>query len=114
MKIAGYSPVGDLIEGAVPFIDGAWFIPALGAFEVILGLALLAGGHALVVLTTMAHLAGTFAVFVFTPEVAFQDANPLLLTMEGEFVVKNLVLIAAALTVIRVPGIVTRRPSSAR
>ena len=42
---------------------------------------------------------GTALVFVVRPEVAFQDGNPLKLTVEGEFVIKNLVLIAAALVV---------------
>jgi putative oxidoreductase len=45
------------------------------------------------------HLTGTFLVLVTQPQVAFQDGNPLLLTTEGEFVVKNLVLIAGALLV---------------
>jgi putative oxidoreductase len=34
---------------------------------------------------------------VMEPELAFQNANPLLLTTIGEFVVKNVVLISAAL-----------------
>lgn len=40
------------------------------------------------------HLTGTFLVLVTQPGVAFQDGNPQLLATEGEFVVKNLVLIA--------------------
>jgi hypothetical protein len=38
-------------------------------------------------------------VFVVLPDVAFQDGNPLKLTVEGEFVVKNVVLLAAAMVV---------------
>jgi len=45
------------------------------------------------------QLAGTFLVLVIRPETAFQQGNPLLLTMEGEFVIKNLVVIAAGLAV---------------
>ena len=44
-------------------------------------------------------MAGTFLVLVVKPEIAFQGGNPLLLTTEGEFVIKNLVLIAAGLVV---------------
>jgi hypothetical protein len=44
-------------------------------------------------------MVGTFIVFVMLPEVAFQDGNPLKLTIEGEFVLKNLVLLSAALVV---------------
>jgi hypothetical protein len=41
------------------------------------------------------HLSGTFLVLLLRPDVAFVDGNPLLLTVEGEYVVKNLVLLAA-------------------
>ena len=44
-------------------------------------------------------MAGTFLVLVMHPEVAFQDGNPFLLTVEGEFVIKNLVLLSAALVI---------------
>jgi putative oxidoreductase len=45
------------------------------------------------------QLAGTFLVLLIWPEAAFQEGNPLFLTTEGEFVIKNLVLIAAGLAV---------------
>ena len=45
------------------------------------------------------QMAGTFLVLVLRPDVAFQAGNPFLLTTEGEFVIKNLVLIAAGLAV---------------
>lgn len=38
-------------------------------------------------------------VFLVLPQVAFSKGNPLLLTVEGEFVAKNLVLLAAGLVV---------------
>jgi hypothetical protein len=44
-------------------------------------------------------MAGTFLVLVTLPAVAFQQANPLLLTAVGEFVVKNVVLLSAGLVV---------------
>ncbi len=42
---------------------------------------------------------GTFLVLVLRPDVAFQGSNPLVLTVEGEFVVKNLVLLSAGLVI---------------
>jgi hypothetical protein len=42
---------------------------------------------------------GTFLTLVILPERSFQGGNPLLLGVLGEFVVKNLVLIAAGLVV---------------
>jgi uncharacterized membrane protein YkgB len=53
----------------------------------------------LVLAVLSVQLIGTFLVFLLHPEVAFQDGNPLKLTVEGEFVVKNLVLLAAAMVV---------------
>jgi hypothetical protein len=41
------------------------------------------------------QMAGRFLTFVVLPHVCFRHGNPLLLTVEGEFVVKNLVLLAA-------------------
>lgn len=98
LKVAGTTPVADLVAGTVPWVDRTWFVPALGAAEMIMGVALLVGRlmpFVCVVLT--AHLCGTFLVLVMEPQLAFQNGNPLLLTTIGEFVVKNLVLISAAL-----------------
>lgn len=101
LKLLGVSPVTELVAGAVPFVNPSWFVPMLGLIEVVLGVSLLVSAHPLVAVAMVAHLAGTFSVLVMTPEVAFQGINPLLLTTEGEFVMKNLVLVAAALAVIR-------------
>lgn len=97
LKVAGTSPVADLVADTVPLLDGSWFVPLLGGFEVVLGIALLAGSNLLVLTGLVVHLLGTFAVLATQPELAFQQGNPLLLTTEGEFVVKNLVLLSAGL-----------------
>lgn len=98
LKVANATPVAALVAGAVPWLDPSWFVPALGVLEVLLGVALIAGRWLTAVGVVLAgHLSGTFLVLVMQPEVAFQHGNPLLLTTEGEFVVKNVVLISAAL-----------------
>ena len=100
LKVADRTPVGDLVAGTVPWLDPGWFVPALGAFEVVLGIALIVGYRlGWVALLMAARLAGTFLTLVVQPDVAFQQGNPLLLTTEGEFVAKNLVLVTAALVV---------------
>lgn len=88
-----------LIAAIVPsFVDPALAATAIGGFEVVLGLAILAGRRLpLVLAVAIGHLAGTFLVLVLRPDVAFMGGNPLMLTVEGEFVMKNLVLIASAL-----------------
>jgi uncharacterized membrane protein YkgB len=100
LKLSGGTPVAELVAKTVPFLPKQYFVPALGTFEVLLGIALLVGRRLdLVVLLLVMHLSGTFLVLVVQPGEAFTDHNPLMLTMVGEFVVKNVVLIAAALVV---------------
>ncbi|ONI84719.1 hypothetical protein ALI22I_29860 [Saccharothrix sp. ALI-22-I] len=100
LKVAGTSPVHELIADTVPFLPASWFVPVVGVFEVLAGMALVVGVRVrLVAAVTALHLLGTFLVLLVQPGVAFRDGNPLLLSVTGEFVVKNLVLFAAALVV---------------
>jgi putative oxidoreductase len=89
----------------IPGVEAAWFVPFLGAVEVALGAVLLFGKGLRVVLPLLAaHLAGTFLTLVTQPAVAFQDGNVLMLTTEGEFVIKNLVLLSAVLVLYGLRG----------
>jgi uncharacterized membrane protein YkgB len=98
LKIGNATPVGELVAHTVPFLPAHFFVPALGVFECVLGLALLIGRQmAFIALLMIAHLCGTMLVLVTQPSVAFSGGNPLVLTMTGEFVVKNVVLISAGL-----------------
>lgn len=100
LKVADVTPVGDLVASTVYWLDPDWVVPALGVGEVLIGLGLLFNRALRLVLAVfVAQLVGTFLVLVIQPDVAFQDGNLLLLTTEGEFVVKNLVLISAGLVV---------------
>jgi uncharacterized membrane protein YkgB len=100
LKIAGESPVAKLVADTVYWINPDWFVPVLGAFEVFVGIGLLLGrGLRLVLVLFALQMIGTFLVLVIEPDVAFQHGNPLLLTTEGEFVVKNLVLLSAGLMI---------------
>jgi uncharacterized membrane protein YkgB len=112
LKVANVTPVGDLVAGTLPFVDPAWFVPFLGGVEVALGLGLLIGRAITVISAVLvAHLCGTFLVLVIQPELAFQNGNPLLLTTIGEFVIKNVVLIAAALVLAARMHKATAKPS---
>jgi hypothetical protein len=76
------------------------FVPFLGAWEMAVGGGLLfAVALRLTLFLFWLQMAGTFLVLVLRPDIAFQAGNPFLLTMEGEFVIKNLILIAAGLAV---------------
>lgn len=84
----------------VYWFDPEVIVPALGAFEIVVGALLIANRFLRLALALFAaQMLGTFSVLLLLPTVAFQDGNPFLLTVEGEFVVKNLVLIAAGMVV---------------
>lgn len=101
LKVIGGSPVADLVHATLPWIDQGILLPALGWIEIVLGLALLAGRpRRLALVAVAAHLAGTFLVFIQAPSQVMSGGNPLLLTGNGEFVLKNIVLISAALVLL--------------
>ena len=101
LKLTPSSPVAQLVADTVPFLPKNIFVPALGLFEIFLGVALIIGRRLdLIGVLLVAHLIGTFLVLVVTPREAFINGDPLMLTMVGEFVVKNVVLIAAGLVVV--------------
>jgi putative oxidoreductase len=100
LKVTGQTPVGELVADTVFWLNPDWFVPLLGVFEVLVGVGLLFGRGLRLVLALFAlQMIGTFLVLVVQPDVAFQDGNPLMLTTEGEFVVKNLVLLSAGLMI---------------
>ncbi len=100
LKVFDVSPVHDIVAATVPWANPDWFVPFLGLIEVAVGLGLLFRFLLRLVLALLVtQMLGTFLVFALVPDLAFQGGNPLLLTTEGEFVLKNLVLLGAGLTV---------------
>ncbi len=100
LKVFGVTPVADLVADTVYWFDPDWVVPVLGWAEMVVGVGLIFGVWLRAVLALfVAQMAGTFLVLVVQPDVAFTDGNPLLLTVEGEFVVKNLVLLSAGLVI---------------
>ena len=100
MKVFDVTPVADLVASTVYWFDPNWVVPVLGVLEVIVGVGLLFRIALRLVLGLFAvQMVGTFLVLALLPEVSFDGGNPLLLTVEGEFVVKNLVLLSAGMVV---------------
>lgn len=112
LKVTGTTPVADLVARTVPWLDPRTLVFALGLVEVVLGVALMVGRRLRwVALLVVLHLCGTFLTLVVQPSAAFQTGNPLLLTMTGEFVIKNLVLITAGLAIMSADAPVRQRVS---
>lgn len=102
----GLSPAEDLVKATVFFIDPNLFFPVLGVWEVLIGLFLIVRPLIRVALLLLAlQMPGTFLPLLILPEVVW-TAFPFALTMEGQYIIKNLVLIAAAIVV---GGTVRRR-----
>lgn len=103
LKVVGKSDVFSLVAGTLPFMNPFVFVPVLGVIEVVLGIGLMSGRLPRVVfVVVIAHLAGTFLTIFTVPNMLWHNHDPLLLSMDGEFVLKNLVLISAVLVLLGV------------
>jgi uncharacterized membrane protein YkgB len=99
LKIFGISPAGELVAATVYVVDPALFVPVLGVWEVVIGLCLLYRPLIRVgIVLLFVQLPGTFFPIVLLPEVVF-TTFPYGLTVEGQYIVKNLVIIGAALVI---------------
>ena len=93
------SPADDLIQRTVYWFDPDVFIPILGAWEVLIGACLLMRPLIRVaILLLFLQMPGTFLPLVLLPDVCFTHV-PWAPTLEGQYIIKNLVLISAAIVV---------------
>lgn len=111
--IPGASPAEALVKATVPFVDPDAFYPVLAVWEMLIGaLLMIRPGARLALLLLALQMPGTFLPFLVLPDVCwarFPFAQPwdvFVLTLEGQYIVKNLVLIAAGIVV---GGTVRRR-----
>ncbi len=99
LKVTGVSPVEELVDQTVWWLPSGTAMIVLGVVEVAIGIGLMFRlVPRLVLLAFTLQLLGTFITFFVVPALMF-EGNPLRLTVLGEFVVKNLVLLAAGLSV---------------
>jgi uncharacterized membrane protein YkgB len=99
LKIFRVSPAGDLVAATVYVLPPEFFVPVLGVWEVVIGVCLLYRPLIRLGLFLLAlQMPGTFLPLVLLPEVTF-ITFPHVLTVEGQYIIKNLVIIGAALVV---------------
>ena len=99
LKPIGLSPAAALVEKTVFWFSADWFVPFLGWWEAAIGIFLLFRSTLRIALLLLfLQIPGTFLPLVLLPEITF-DHFPFGLSLEGQYVIKNLVLIAAAITV---------------
>lgn len=99
LKVLGMSPAQELVEKTVFWFPPKVFVPLLGACEVSIGIGLLIKRLTpYAILFLLLHMACTFLPFIVLPDTCF-DAFPYCPSMEGQYIIKNLVFISGALAV---------------
>jgi|SRR5690554_1513832 uncharacterized membrane protein YkgB len=114
LKPLGLSPAAPLVLATVdwmPFLSAEQWLSVIGWWEVAIGVAFLFRKTIRVAIALLAlQMVGTFLPLVMLPSVTFQEGRfPYAPTMEGQYIVKNLLIISAALVV---GGTVRRRKDS--
>ena len=100
LKMIGeLSPAYDLVAATIYWLTPEIIIPLLGLWEVAIGIAFLIPRFTRVALLLLIpQMPGTFLPLVLLPEICFTIV-PFGLTLEGQYIVKNLVIIACALII---------------
>lgn len=99
LKPLGHSPAEHLVAQTAFWFDAYWFVPFLGYWEMTIGVMMLFPRtlrYALILL--FMQIPCTFLPLVLVPDLAF-DHGIWDLTLEGQYIIKNLILIAAAIAV---------------
>ncbi len=91
------SPAEDLVRQTIFFIDPDLFLPVLAVWEMAIGLGLLVGRYMrLTLLLLFLQMPGTMLPLLILPHEVW-TSFPFGLTMEGQYIIKNLVLVTAAI-----------------
>ena len=104
LKPLGISSAEPLVIATVPWLpvfDGGTWVSIIGWWEVAIGIAFLFRKTIRVAVALLAlQMVGTFMPLVLLPDVTFQAGHfPYGPTLEGQYIIKNLMIISAALVV---------------
>ncbi len=102
LKLFYVSPANPLVEHllaqTLPFITFNHFIIFLGVWEMVIGLLFLVPGlERVAIFLLIPHMITTIMPLILLPEITWQSF--LTPTLEGQYIIKNLVIIALALNV---------------
>ncbi|HLF17650.1 MAG TPA: hypothetical protein VI749_02005 [Candidatus Omnitrophota bacterium] len=99
LKPAGLSPANQLVARTVYWFPPEVFVPILGWWEIAIGVCLLYRPFIrLAILLLLLQMPGTMLPLFLLPEVCFTKI-PFGLTIEGQYIIKNLVLVSAAIVI---------------
>jgi uncharacterized membrane protein YkgB len=95
----GLSPEETLIHKTLPFIDAKLIMPTLAVTESCIGLGLILNRFKrLTLLLLFAQMGGTVIPLIMLPDLVW-NRFPYAPTLEGQYIVKNLVLIGSGLVI---------------
>jgi hypothetical protein len=100
LKVVGLSPASELVqqlfERTIHFMSFETFLISFGLFEMLIGvLFVIKGLERIVIPLLLIHMITTFMPLVLLPAVTWSGfAVP---TLEGQYIIKNLALIASAI-----------------
>lgn len=99
LKLVGISPAAELVKRTVYWLPPDTFLPILGWWEVAIGIGLFFRPLIrIAVLLLFLQMPGTMLPLILLPDVCFTHF-PAGLTLEGQYIIKNLTLISAAIVV---------------
>jgi len=103
LKPLGLSSAIPIVEATVswlPFFEPNIWVNIIGWWEVAIGVLFLFKKTTRIAIGLLfLQMSGTFMPLLFLPEVVYQNNNVFLPTMEGQYIIKNLMVISAALVV---------------
>lgn len=106
--VGDLSPAYDLVAATVYWLTPEIIVPILGWWEIAIGVCFLIPALTRIGLLLLAlQMPGTFLPLILLPEACF-TVFPFGLTLEGQYIVKNLVIIGAALVI--GAGLTVKRP----
>ena len=103
LKIINLSPAQQLVMDTVywmPFLDASVWTIIIGYWEVLIAIFFLFKKTTLIaMILLLIQMTGTFFPLIILPEITFQNSNPFLPTLEGQYIIKNIIIITAALII---------------
>lgn len=97
--IPGMSPAEPLIRAAISFLPMDLFMPMLAVVEIAIGLGFVTARYMrLTIFALLLQMAGAMSPLILSPD-RIWTIVPFALTLEGQYVIKDIILISAGLVV---------------
>ena len=103
LKVFELSPARQLIIDTVfwmPILSAETWVIVIGYWEMFIAIFFLTRKTTfLAMILLFLQMSGTFMPLILLPDITFQSSNPLLPTLEGQYIIKNIIIITAALVI---------------